>query len=58
MSSKSRATRRRKQRFATRGLPDPGRLYELNGERALPDDFPVSTPKADPYTAAGRALRV
>ena len=41
---KSRAARRRRERYAVRGLPDPARLYELNCLRKLPADYPNSCP--------------
>ncbi len=40
MSSPARAARRRRDRCAARGLPDPARLYELNAQRMLPRDHP------------------
>ena len=36
--SKPRAARRRRERYAARGMADPARLYELNCERKLPKD--------------------
>ena len=51
MSSKSRAARRRKQRCTARGLPDAGRLRELNSQRRLPKDHP----SADKYDNPSRA---
>ena len=36
--SKPRAARRRRERYAARGMADPARLYELNCQRKLPKD--------------------
>ena len=53
MSSKARATRRRRARYAARGLPDPARLYELNCQRRLPKDHPSADKDGDTDTDTG-----
>ena len=50
--SKPRAARRRRERYAARGLPDPARLYELNCERKLPKDH-SSADQYDDTDSAG-----
>ena len=47
IDSKARAARRRRERYAARGLPDPARLYELNCQRKLPKDHPSYDPDDD-----------
>ena len=53
MSSKARAARRRRARYAARGLPDPARLYELNCQRRLPKDHPSADKDGDTDTDTG-----
>ena len=50
--SKPRAARRRRERYAARGLPDPARLYELNCHRKLPKDH-SSADRYDDTDSAG-----
>ena len=50
--SKPRAARRRRERYAARGMADPARLYELNCERKLPKDH-SSADQYDDTDSAG-----
>ena len=50
--SKPRAARRRRERYAARGMADPARLYELNCQRRLPKDH-SSADRYDGTDSAG-----